>query len=83
MSQSTPQGNTGAEVSLHSLLTSVLDGNEWSTSRPVRFTQGKETQYPLSKRLGGSQSRSPRFGKGKDKVHPCTGTEALYRPYGP
>ena len=19
----------------------------------------------------------------KDKVHPCTGTEALYRPYGP
>jgi len=24
-------------------------------------------------------------GKGKDKgkVHPCTGTEALYRPYGP
>ena len=22
-------------------------------------------------------------GKGKSKVHPCTGTEALYRPYGP
>jgi hypothetical protein len=22
-------------------------------------------------------------GKGKRKVHPCTGTEALYRPYGP
>jgi hypothetical protein len=22
-------------------------------------------------------------GKGKGKVHPCTGTEALYRPYGP
>ena len=21
--------------------------------------------------------------KGKDKVHPRTGTEALYRPYGP
>jgi len=21
--------------------------------------------------------------KGKGKVHPCTGTEALYRPYGP
>jgi len=20
---------------------------------------------------------------GKDKVHTCTGTEALYRPYGP
>jgi len=22
-------------------------------------------------------------GKGKGKMHPCTGTEALYRPYGP
>ena len=22
-------------------------------------------------------------GKGKGKVHPCTGTDALYRPYGP
>jgi len=22
-------------------------------------------------------------GKGKGKVHPCTGTEALYRPYSP
>ena len=22
-------------------------------------------------------------GKGKGKVHPCTGTEALYRQYGP
>jgi hypothetical protein len=22
-------------------------------------------------------------GKIKGKVHPCTGTEALYRPYGP
>ena len=23
------------------------------------------------------------FRLGKGKVHPCTGTEALYRPYGP
>ena len=23
------------------------------------------------------------WGKVKGKVHPCTGTEALYRPYGP
>jgi len=22
-------------------------------------------------------------GKGKGKMHPCTGTEALHRPYGP
>jgi len=27
---------------------------------------------------------SPVIGKeGKGKFHPCTGTEALYRPYGP
>jgi len=23
------------------------------------------------------------YNMGKGKVHPCTGTEALYRPYGP
>jgi len=23
------------------------------------------------------------WAEGKGKVHPCTGTEALYRPYGP
>jgi hypothetical protein len=27
--------------------------------------------------------RSIKDGKSKGKVHPCTGTEALYRPYGP
>ena len=33
-----------------------------------------------------TDSRSPYsnvVGKGKRKVRPCTGTEALYRPYGP
>jgi len=25
----------------------------------------------------------PKEVKGKGEVHPCTGTEALYRPYGP
>jgi hypothetical protein len=24
-----------------------------------------------------------RGSRGKGKVHPCTGTEAMYRPYGP
>ena len=27
--------------------------------------------------------RSKGKGKSKGKMHPCTGTEALYRPYGP
>lgn len=55
---------------LHSLLTSVLDGKEWSTSRPVRFTQGKETQCPLNRRLDGSQSRSPRFAEQENLLSP-------------
>ena len=40
--------------------TKTLDGSGWSTPRPGRFTPGKETQYPLYKRLGGSQGRSGR-----------------------
>jgi len=38
-------------------LTSALDGGEWSTPRPGRFTPGK-TRYPLYRRLGGPQGRS-------------------------
>ena len=32
---------------LHSLLTSVVDGGEWSGDRPGRFISGKEPWYPL------------------------------------
>jgi hypothetical protein len=39
-------------------LSSALDGGEWSTSRPGRFTPGKETRYPLYMRLGGTQGGS-------------------------
>jgi len=35
----------------------------WSTARPVRFTPGKETRYPLYRRLGGPQDRSWRVWK--------------------
>jgi hypothetical protein len=38
-------------------------GGEWLTPRPGRFTPGKETRYPLYRRLGGSQSRYGRVGK--------------------
>ena len=41
----------GAEVQLHSFLTSALDGCEWSASRPGRFTYSKELRYPLNRRL--------------------------------
>jgi hypothetical protein len=39
-------------------LTSALDGSRWSTPHPDRFTPGKETRYPLYRRLGGPQGRS-------------------------
>jgi hypothetical protein len=41
-------------------LTSVLDGPEGggSTPRPGRFSSGKETSYPLYRRLGGPQDVS-------------------------
>jgi hypothetical protein len=35
----------------------------WSTPRPGRFTLGKETRYPLYRRLGGPQGRSGRVQK--------------------
>jgi hypothetical protein len=35
-----------------------LDEGGWSTPRPGRFILGKETEYPLYRRLGGPQGRS-------------------------
>ena len=32
---------------------------------------------------GVTQSEAEKEVKSKGKVHPCTSTEALYRPYGP
>jgi len=37
---------------------SALDGDGWSTLRSDSFTSGKETRYPLYRRLGGPQSGS-------------------------
>ena len=39
-------------------LASALDGGEWSTLRPGRFDPGKETRYPLYRKVGGPQGRS-------------------------
>ena len=44
-------------------LTSALDESGWLTPRLGRFTLGKETQYPLHRRLGGRQDRSGRVWK--------------------
>jgi hypothetical protein len=35
-------------IYLHPFLTSTLDEDEWLTSRPGRFTPGKEPRYPLN-----------------------------------
>ena len=50
-------GSTKLKYSCTPSLTSALDMGGWSAPRPVRFTPRKETQYPLYKRLGGSQGR--------------------------
>jgi len=44
----------GAEVYIHSFLISVLDGGEWSASRPGRFAlpPGKEHPVPTGEEAG-------------------------------
>ena len=44
-------------------LTSALHGGGWLALRPSRFTTGKESQYPLHRRLGGPQDQSGRVRK--------------------
>jgi transposase len=52
---STTWRHTGkAEVWLHPVLTSALDGNNWSASLPDRFIPRKKPRYPLKKRVGGA-----------------------------
>jgi len=44
-------------------LTLALDWGGWSTPRPGRFTPGKETRYPLCRRLDGTQGLFERVRK--------------------
>jgi hypothetical protein len=60
-SPATRHGGAWGEKSYssYSLLTSVLDGGEWSASCPGRpLPRGKDPRYPLYRRLGGPQGRS-------------------------
>jgi hypothetical protein len=54
-----PEGDKLYSCTLCLALT--LDGGGWSTPRPGRFTPGKETRYPLYRRLGGPQVRTDRI----------------------
>jgi hypothetical protein len=45
----------------------ALDGNEWSASRPSRFTPGGESpQYPSDRRMGGPHNRSGHYREEKN-----------------
>jgi hypothetical protein len=46
------------EVYLHSFFNFGARWGGWSTPRPGRFTPGKESRYPLYRRLRGPQGRS-------------------------
>jgi len=59
------QAYRGVKLQLNSFLTLALDGDEWSTAGPGRFTPGKESWCPLDWRVGGPQSQHGRFGAGK------------------
>jgi hypothetical protein len=53
----------------YSFMTSALDGGEWSASAPAAlYLRGKDTRYPLDKRLGGPQSWS---GQSRGKILFC------------
>ena len=51
-----PEGELRYRSTLSS--TSALGESGWLTPRPGRFTPGKETRYPLYRRVGGLKDRS-------------------------
>jgi hypothetical protein len=53
------------EVQIHSFLSSVLDGGEWSASWPVRFTPRKEPRYHYCG-MGGPRNCSGHLEEQKD-----------------
>jgi hypothetical protein len=66
--------------STHSL-TSALDGGEWLTSRPGRFTpREKSPWYPLDRRLGGHKNRSGRGGEEKNSRRKSKAKTPIVQP---
>jgi hypothetical protein len=59
------EGPEGEGYSSTLSLTSALYGGGWSTPRPGRFTPGKETQYPLYRRLVGPRAGLDGCGKSR------------------
>jgi hypothetical protein len=67
----------GMDIYIHVFLISALAEDEWSASRPCRFTPGKESPVPVGEKLGGTQSRSGRRGVEKIFNPNPTGTRTL------
>jgi len=51
----------GEKVESHVLLTSTLDGYEWSASGPCRFNPKKNPRYPLNIGLSGTHATSSKM----------------------
>ena len=64
----------GSRIISSLILTSALDWREWLTWRPGRFNPGKESRYPLNRRLCEPQRRSVRFKEGEN-ASPLPGLE--------
>jgi hypothetical protein len=65
-------------VQLHSFLTSALDGSERLTSRPSRFTPGKEPRYILNRGWVGPRTSLDALARRKSLE--STGSRAPDRP---
>ena len=72
LEQPTKAQKGGVEVWLYSFFNLGTKWDGWSTPRPDRFTRGKETQYPLYRRLGRGQCRPGRL----RKISPIPGFDA-------
>ena len=67
------------EVDPRSFVIAVVDGGDWSTSRPGRFIPGKQTRYPFSRRLFMACRQFGPFWR-KQKSHVSAGIWIVYRP---
>jgi hypothetical protein len=63
------------KIQIHIFLISALLEGEWTASRSGLFTRRKKPRYTSKRRLGGSQSRSGRYGKVKMFTLPVSNSE--------
>jgi hypothetical protein len=66
-----PRGSRGIGLAVLFLYPRRELGGGWETPRPDHFTPGKETHYPLYRRLGGYHGRS----RWVRKISPTPGFE--------